>query len=104
MLRHSIAGVFDNPDQVAIAIHNYLRRQSLANGEPKYDDLERRLAMGPMVGAPPSRWWVTSTARRTRNRHGIAQNSRANRTIESLTLALGTICIKGINLVGSAGG
>jgi pimeloyl-ACP methyl ester carboxylesterase len=37
------AASFDNPDHVAIVIHNYRWRLSLAAGEPKYDDLENRL-------------------------------------------------------------
>jgi hypothetical protein len=32
---------------VDIVIHNYRRRLGLAEGEPRYDDLERRLADGP---------------------------------------------------------
>ena len=38
------AAAFDNPDHVAIVIHNYRWRLGLAEGEPKYDDLEKRLA------------------------------------------------------------
>src|SRR5438552_754432 len=37
------AASFDNPDHVAIVIHNYRWRQGLADGERKYDDLEKRL-------------------------------------------------------------
>jgi pimeloyl-ACP methyl ester carboxylesterase len=37
------AAAFDNPDHVAIVIHNYRWRLGLAAGEPRYDDLERRL-------------------------------------------------------------
>ena len=40
---------FDNPDHVAIVIHNYRWRQGLAEGEPKYDALERRLAEAPVI-------------------------------------------------------
>ncbi|MEO8114770.1 MAG: alpha/beta fold hydrolase, partial [Phenylobacterium sp.] len=40
------APAFDNPDHVAIVIHNYRWRLGLADGEPNYDDLERRLATG----------------------------------------------------------
>jgi pimeloyl-ACP methyl ester carboxylesterase len=43
---------FNNPDHVAIVIHNYRWRQSLAEGEPKYDDLERRLAESPVIAVP----------------------------------------------------
>jgi len=46
------AASFDNPDHVAIVIHNYRWRLGLAQGEPKYDDLEKRLAAGPAIGAP----------------------------------------------------
>jgi hypothetical protein len=38
------AAAFDNPDHVAIAIHNYRWRLDLADDEPKYANLERRLA------------------------------------------------------------
>jgi pimeloyl-ACP methyl ester carboxylesterase len=46
------ATAFDNPDHVSIVIHNYRWRQSLAAGEPQYDDLERRLAPGPVITVP----------------------------------------------------
>ncbi len=46
------AAAFDNPDHVAIVIYNYRWRLALAEGEPKYDDLEKRLAMAPVIGAP----------------------------------------------------
>jgi pimeloyl-ACP methyl ester carboxylesterase len=43
---------FDNPDHVAIVIHNYRWRLSLAEGDAQYDDLERRLAEGPVITVP----------------------------------------------------
>jgi pimeloyl-ACP methyl ester carboxylesterase len=46
------AASFDNPDHVSIVIHNYRWRLALAEGEPKYDDLERRLAEGPVITVP----------------------------------------------------
>ena len=46
------AAAFDNPDHVAITIHNYRWRLGLADGEPKYDDLEKRLAEGPVITVP----------------------------------------------------
>jgi len=46
------AASFDNPDHVAIVIHNYRWRLGLAEGEPKYDDLEKRLAAGPVIAVP----------------------------------------------------
>ena len=46
------AASFDNPDHVSIVIHNYRWRLGLAEGEPKYDDLEERLAEGPGITVP----------------------------------------------------
>jgi pimeloyl-ACP methyl ester carboxylesterase len=46
------AASFDNPDHVAVAIHNYRWRLGLAEGEAEYDDLERRLAEGPLITVP----------------------------------------------------
>jgi pimeloyl-ACP methyl ester carboxylesterase len=46
------AEAFDNPDHVAIVIHNYRWRLGLAGGEPQYDDLERRLAQAPIITVP----------------------------------------------------
>jgi pimeloyl-ACP methyl ester carboxylesterase len=46
------AASFDNPDHVAIVIHNYRWRIGLAKGEPKYDDLDRRLAESPVITVP----------------------------------------------------
>ncbi|MBA9074313.1 pimeloyl-ACP methyl ester carboxylesterase [Flavobacterium gossypii] len=43
---------FNNPDHVAIVIHNYRWRLSLAKGESKYDDLEKRLAARPSITVP----------------------------------------------------
>ena len=46
------AGAFDNPDHVEIVVHNYRWRQGLAQGEAKYDDLEQRLALAPVITVP----------------------------------------------------
>jgi pimeloyl-ACP methyl ester carboxylesterase len=46
------AKAFDNPDHVAIVIHNYRWRLGLANGEAKYDDLEKKLATAPVISIP----------------------------------------------------
>jgi pimeloyl-ACP methyl ester carboxylesterase len=43
---------FNNPDHVAIVIHNYRWRQGLASGESKYDQLETRLAGAPVITVP----------------------------------------------------
>ena len=46
------AASFDNLDHVDVVIHNYRWRQSLADGEARYDDVERRLATGPAIAVP----------------------------------------------------
>jgi pimeloyl-ACP methyl ester carboxylesterase len=46
------AAAFDNPDHVAIVIHNYRWRLGLAEGEPRYEELEKRLAAGPLITIP----------------------------------------------------
>ena len=46
------AAAFDNPDHVAIVLHNYRWRLGLADGEAKYADLEKRLATFPAITVP----------------------------------------------------
>jgi hypothetical protein len=46
------AAAFDNQDHVAIVIHNYRWRLGLAEGESKYDELEKRLAEAPVIAVP----------------------------------------------------
>ena len=46
------AAAFDNSDHVNIVIHNYRWRLGLADGEPQYDNLEKRLAQGPTIRVP----------------------------------------------------
>jgi pimeloyl-ACP methyl ester carboxylesterase len=46
------AASFDNPDHVAIVIHNYRWRQSLADGERNLDELEAKLSRRPVIAVP----------------------------------------------------
>jgi pimeloyl-ACP methyl ester carboxylesterase len=46
------AAAFDNPDHVAIVIHNYRWRLALAEGEPKYAAFDKRLAEFPVIAVP----------------------------------------------------
>jgi pimeloyl-ACP methyl ester carboxylesterase len=46
------AAAFKNPDHVDIVMHDYRWRLGLANGEQKYDDLEKKLAALPVVTVP----------------------------------------------------
>jgi pimeloyl-ACP methyl ester carboxylesterase len=46
------AAALENPDHVAITIHNYRWRLGLADGEAKYAGLESRLAKFPAISVP----------------------------------------------------
>jgi pimeloyl-ACP methyl ester carboxylesterase len=46
------APAFDNRDHVSVAIHNYRWRLGLAQGEPRYEDFEKRLAQAPVITVP----------------------------------------------------
>jgi pimeloyl-ACP methyl ester carboxylesterase len=46
------AASFDNPDYVAIVIHNYRWRLGLADGFAPYEALEKKLAAFPTIGVP----------------------------------------------------
>jgi pimeloyl-ACP methyl ester carboxylesterase len=46
------AASFHNPDYVRIVIHNYRWRLSVAEGDPRYRGLERRLGRGPVIAVP----------------------------------------------------
>jgi pimeloyl-ACP methyl ester carboxylesterase len=43
---------FDNPDFVDVVIHSYRHRNLNAPGEPRFADMERRLADRPKIQAP----------------------------------------------------
>jgi len=46
------AAALDNPDHGPIVIHNYRWRLGLAEGEAKYDGLEKRLTASPNITVP----------------------------------------------------
>lgn len=46
------AAAFDNPDYVDVVIHSYRHRFGLAEGDPQYADIERRLAALPVIPVP----------------------------------------------------
>jgi pimeloyl-ACP methyl ester carboxylesterase len=46
------AAAFNNPDHASIVIHNYRWRLGLAEGESKYDEIEKRLAAAPAITVP----------------------------------------------------
>ncbi|MDH0865797.1 alpha/beta hydrolase [Mitsuaria sp. GD03876] len=46
------AVAFDNPDHVAIVVHNYRWRLGLADGESRFDDIEARIGAAPRITLP----------------------------------------------------
>jgi len=46
------AKAFENKDHVAITIHNYRWRLGLVKGEAKYEEIQRKLASGPVINVP----------------------------------------------------
>ena len=58
------AKAFDNKDHVAITIHNYRWRLGLAQGEAKYEELEKKLAAAPVISVP------TTLIRTTASQYG----------------------------------
>jgi pimeloyl-ACP methyl ester carboxylesterase len=46
------AVAFDNPDYVDVVVHSYRHRYGLAEGDPRYAELQRRLAALPGITVP----------------------------------------------------
>jgi pimeloyl-ACP methyl ester carboxylesterase len=46
------AEAFDNPDYVDVVVHSYRHRLGYADGDPRYAQLERRLAALPPISVP----------------------------------------------------
>jgi pimeloyl-ACP methyl ester carboxylesterase len=86
------AAALDNPDHVAITIHNYRWRLGLADGEAKYAGLEARLAQSRPSRCRRSRWKATPTARRTPNRRPTPSALPASTSTNSSPAASATTC------------
>jgi pimeloyl-ACP methyl ester carboxylesterase len=46
------AAAHDNPDHVDVVIHSYRHRFGLAEGDPQYADVQRKLAAQPVITVP----------------------------------------------------
>ncbi|HTH59281.1 MAG TPA: alpha/beta hydrolase [Paraburkholderia sp.] len=46
------AAAFDNPDFVDVVVHSYRHRFGLVDGDPQFDDIERRLSAMPPITVP----------------------------------------------------
>jgi len=87
------AASFDNPDYVAIVIHNYRYRLGLAEGESRYDDLENKLAAAPVITVPTiTLEGDANGAAHTPDDTPYRRNSPANTPTGSSRAASGTIC------------
>jgi pimeloyl-ACP methyl ester carboxylesterase len=86
------AASFDNPDHVAIVMHNYRWRLSLAPGEARYDELEKRLARPRRSACPRSRSRAMPTARRSSIRRSTATSSPASTRTARCRAASATTC------------
>ena len=86
------AAAFDNPDHVAIVIHNYRWRLDLAEGEPKYDDLEKRLAEAPVITVPTITIEGDANGAPHPDPAPMPRNSPANMRTGPSRAASGTIC------------
>jgi hypothetical protein len=91
---YDIHSYFDNPDHVSIVIHNYRWRLGLAEGEPKYDDLERRLAEGPVITVPTITLEGDAMVPHIRTPVPMPRNSRANTRTGSSRAVSVTICLR----------
>ena len=85
------AAAFDNPDHVSVVIHNYRWRLGLAEGEVKYDDLERRLAQGPVISVPTITLEGDANGARIRSPAPTRRNSPADMSTGPPRAVLGTI-------------
>jgi pimeloyl-ACP methyl ester carboxylesterase len=88
------AASFDNPDHVSIVIHNYRWRLALADGEPKYADLDKRLAAGPVVTVPTITWKAMPMAPLIRSPLHMRRSSLASTRTAPSRAASGTICLR----------
>ena len=84
------AAAFDNPDHVAIVIHNYRWRLGLAEGERRYDMLEAQLAQAPRIGVPTITLEGDANGFRIRSRPPTPACSRADTSIGSFAAGSAT--------------
>jgi hypothetical protein len=88
------AASFDNPDHVAIVIHNYRCRLGLAEGEPQYDDLEKRLTKAPVISVPTITLEGDANGAPHRMPAPMPRSSRADINTASSRAASGTTCLR----------
>ena len=88
------AASFNNPDHVEIVMHDYRWLLGLADGERKYDDLEKRLAALPVITVPAITMEGDSNGAIHAPAQPIATSSPASMTTGSSPAASDTICLR----------
>src|SRR5713101_5104733 len=86
------AASFDNPDHVSIVIHNYRWRLGVAEGESKYDELEKRLAEAPVITVPTITLEGDANGAPHPDPNAYAKKFSGMYAHRSSTVASGTIC------------
>ena len=88
------AAALDNPDHVAIVIHNYRWRIGLGDGEPRYDPLERRLAEAPDINVPTITLEGDANGAPHPDPSSYARSSRARTRTGPSPAASATTCLR----------
>jgi pimeloyl-ACP methyl ester carboxylesterase len=88
------AAALDNSDHVDIVIHNYRWRLGVAEGELKYDDLERRLAAGPVIAVPTITLEGDSNGAPHPEPIAYAKKFSGRYVHRTIKAASGTICLR----------
>ena len=86
------AASFDNPDHVAIVIHNYRWRLGLAPGKRNTTSWKGGWPNSPSSPCPPSPWKATPTARRIRTPRSTRGSFPANMPTASSPAASDITC------------
>jgi pimeloyl-ACP methyl ester carboxylesterase len=86
------AAAFRNPDHVDIVMHDYRWRLGLADGERRYDDLEKKLAALPAITVPAITMEGTRMGRSTGRARRIAASLQVSMTTGWSAEGLGTTC------------
>ena len=86
------AASFDNADHVPIVIHNYRWRLALAESEPRYADLGKRLAEAPVISVPTITMEGDTNGAPHHLPRPTPRNSQANMSTDSSRVASGTTC------------
>jgi pimeloyl-ACP methyl ester carboxylesterase len=88
------AAAFDNADHVEIVIHNYRWRLGLAEGEPRFDELEERLAGGPAITVPTITLEGDANGAPHPDPGAYASRFLGPTSTEPSPVASGTICLR----------